>query len=211
MHIIQIWTIGAWKGAQERSGKPCSCYLVHSHAFYKEWANISRKCVGIVNHKRVAYWVNNYTKMKYMLGKHDAWCGAMVWPHRALVKMSSCTPFIKRTITKEVSWFRGGNHQDWRGIQISFVLCPRVFFYDEHTTCKSLCSNLAFFRAHLPYLGDYVHFLGINGHNSNSNNRCMKRCTRTVWKTMLMLFGTFSCLLQGMGRYFKEMCGNSQP
>jgi hypothetical protein len=35
MHIIQIRTIGAWKGAQERSGKPCSCYLVNSHAFYK--------------------------------------------------------------------------------------------------------------------------------------------------------------------------------
>ena len=128
MHIIQIRTISAWKGAQERSGKPCSCYLVHSHAFYKEWADISRKCVAIVNHKRVVYWVNNYTKMKYMLGKHDAWCGAMVWPHRALVKMSSCTPFIKRTITEEVSWFRGGNHQDWRGIQISLVLCPHVFF-----------------------------------------------------------------------------------
>ena len=26
-----------------------------------------------------------YTKIKYMLGKHDAWHGAMVWPHRALV------------------------------------------------------------------------------------------------------------------------------
>ena len=56
--------------------------------------------------------------MKYMLGKHDAWRGAMVWPHHALVKfenvilMSSCTPFINRTITEEVSWFRGENHQD---------------------------------------------------------------------------------------------------
>ena len=39
----------------------------------------------------------------------------------------------------------------------------------------------------------------------------MKRCKRTVWKTMLVLFSTFSCLLQWMGRYFKEMCGNSQP
>ena len=123
MDIIQIRIIGAWKGAQERSGKPSSCYLVHPHAFYNEWADISRKCVAIVNHKRVVYWVNNYTKMKYMLGKHDAWCGAMVWPHRALVKMSSCTPFIKRTITEEVSWFRGGNHQDWRGSKfpLSFV------------------------------------------------------------------------------------------
>ena len=86
MHIIQIQTIGAWKGAQEQSGKPCSCYLVHSHAFYKEWEDISRKCVAIINHKRVVDWVNNYTKMKYMLGKHDAWLGAMVWPHCALVK-----------------------------------------------------------------------------------------------------------------------------
>jgi hypothetical protein len=32
-----------------------------------------------------------------------------------------------------------------------------------------------------------------------------------VWKTMLVLFSKFSCLLQGMGRYFDEMCGNSQP
>ena len=59
-----------------------------------------------------------YTKMKYMLGKHDAWHGPMVGPHRALVKfeniflMSSCTPFINQTITEEVPWLRGGNHQD---------------------------------------------------------------------------------------------------
>ena len=127
MHRIQIRTIGAWKGAQEQSGKPCSCYLVHSHAFYKEWADISRNCVVIVNHNASFTRLTTIQKMKHMVGKHDAWRGAMVWPHRALVKMSSCTPFIKRTITEEVSWFRGGNHQDWRRIQISFVLCPRVF------------------------------------------------------------------------------------
>ena len=88
MHIIQIRTIGAWKGAQERSGKPCSCYLVHSHAFYKEWADISRKCVAIVNHKRVVYWVNNYTKNEINAWKtwRLLWC-AMVWPHHALVKI----------------------------------------------------------------------------------------------------------------------------
>ena len=85
------------------------------------------------------------------------------------------------------------------------------FSNDQHTASNATCSNLTFSRAHLPYLGDYVHFLSINGNNSNSNNRSMKRCTRTVWKTMLVLFSTFSCLLQGMGRYFKEMCGNSQP
>ena len=125
--------------------------------------------------------------------------------------MSSCTPFINRTISEEVSCFREGNHQDWRGIQISVLVCHSVFSNDQHTASNATCSNLTLFRVHLPYLGDYVHFLGINAHNSNSNNRCMKGCTRTVWKTMLVLFSTFSCLLQGMGRYFKEMCGNSQP
>ena len=39
----------------------------------------------------------------------------------------------------------------------------------------------------------------------------MKACTRTTWKMMLVPFSKFSRLLQGMGRYFKEMCGNSQP
>ena len=86
MHIIQIQTIDAWKGAQERSGKPYSWYLVISQAFYKEWAEISMECVAIVNHKRVIYWVINYRTMKYVLEKHDGWHGAMVWPHRALVK-----------------------------------------------------------------------------------------------------------------------------
>ena len=186
MHIIQIRTIGAWKGAQERSGKPCSCYLVHSHAFYKEWADISRKCVAIVNHKHVVYWVNNYTKMKYMLGKYDAWCGAMVWPHRALVKIWECFPYVVMHAFHKSNHHRGsfmvsrGKSPRLKGVQISFVLCPRVFFYDEHTTCKSPCSNLALFRVHLPYLGDYVHFLGINAHNSSSNNRCIKGSTRTA-------------------------------
>ena len=45
-----------------------------------------KEMCGNSQHKRIIYWVNNYTKMKYMLGKHDAWHGAMVWPHRALVK-----------------------------------------------------------------------------------------------------------------------------
>ena len=40
----------------------------------------------LVNHKRVVYWVINYRKMKYVLEKHDAWHGAMVWLHYALVK-----------------------------------------------------------------------------------------------------------------------------
>ena len=66
--------------------KPYSWYLVIYQAFYKEWAEISMECVAIVNHKRVIYSVINYRTMKYVLEKHDGWHGAMVWPHRALVK-----------------------------------------------------------------------------------------------------------------------------
>ena len=86
MHIIQIQTIGAWKGAQERSGKTILVVFSNFSSFYKEWAEISMECVAIVNHKRVIYWVINYRTMKYVLERHDAWHGAMVWPHRALVK-----------------------------------------------------------------------------------------------------------------------------
>ena len=32
--------------------------------------------------------------MKYMVGKHDAWLGAMVWPHHALVKIGECFPYV---------------------------------------------------------------------------------------------------------------------
>ena len=77
----------------------------------------TRICVARVNSKCVVYWFFNYRKMKYMLEKHDAWHGAIVWPHHVLVKfekvwlMSSCTPFINRTITEEDSWFREGSHQ----------------------------------------------------------------------------------------------------
>jgi hypothetical protein len=135
MHIIQIRTIDAWKGVQERSRKPCSCYLVHSHAFYKEWADISWKCVTIVNHKRVIYWVNNYTKMKCMLGKHDAWHGARVWPHRALVKIWEGLAYVIVQALHKSNHHRGsfmvsrGKSPRLKGpgIQISFLVCHLVF------------------------------------------------------------------------------------
>ena len=155
--------------------------------------------------------------MKHMVRKHDAWRGAIVWPHHALVKIGECFPYVVMHAFHKSNHHRGsfmvsrGKSPRLKGggskSPLSFV--HEFFSYDEHTTCKSPCSNLALFRVHLPYLGDYVHFGGINAHNSSSNNRCMKWCTRTAWKTMLVLFSTFSCLLQGMGRYFKEMCGNS--
>ena len=64
MHIIQVQTIGAGKGAQEWPGKPCSCHLVNSHAFYKEWTDISMKCVAIVNHKCLFIGFSTIEKMK---------------------------------------------------------------------------------------------------------------------------------------------------
>ena len=153
-----------------------------------------------------------------MLKKHDPWHGAMVWPHHALVKISEGLAYVVMHALHKSNHHRGsfmvsrGKSPRLKGGPN--FLCPlsTSFFYDEHTTCKSPCSNLALFRVHLPYLGDYVHFLGINGHNSNSNNWCMKACTRTTWKRMLLPFSKFSCLLQGIiDRYFNEICGNSQP
>ena len=155
--------------------------------------------------------------MKHMVGKHDAWRGAMVWPHHAQVKIWEGLAYVVRHALHKSNHHRGsfmvsrGKSPRLKG-DPNF-LCPlsMSFFYDEHTPCKSPCSNLALSRVHLPYLGDYVHFLGINAHNSSSNNRCMKGCTRTAWKTMHVPFSKFSCLSQGMGRYFDETCGNSQP
>ena len=141
----------------------------------------------------------------------------MVWPHHALVKIWECYPYVV------MHAFHKSNHQQGSSM-VSRGKSPRLkgdpnflcplsisFLYDEHTPCKSPRSNLTLFRVHLPYLGDYFYSLGINAHNSNSNNWCMKRCTRTVWKIMIVLFSKFSCLLQGMDRCFDEMCGNSQP
>ena len=123
-------------------------------------------------HKRVhKYGLENHAraiqKMKHMVGKHDTLCGAMVWPHHALVKIRECFPYVvMRAFHKtnhhqrkfhgfegEITKIEGGSK-----FPLSFV---HGFFYDEHTTCKSPCSNLALFRVHLPYLGDYVHFLGM--------------------------------------------------
>ena len=126
--------------------------------------------------------------------------------------MSLYTLFVNRTITKgsfggfdrEITKFEGESK-----VPSSFVL--EFFFYDQHTPYNAPCSNLALFRANLLYLGSYVHFLGINAHNSISHNRSMKKCTKTVWKIMLLVFTKFACLLRGMGGDFKDMCGKSQP
>ena len=78
---------------------------------------------------------------------------------------------------------------------LSFVL--EFFFYGEHRTCKSPCSNLALFRVHLQYLGCYVHFVGINSCNSNSNNRCMKGAQEWSGKPCL-------CYLVHSHAFYKE-------
>ena len=43
---------------------------------------------GLENHACVIQ------KMKHMVGKHDTLCGAMVWPHHALVKIGECFPYV---------------------------------------------------------------------------------------------------------------------
>ena len=85
MHIIQIQTIGAWKGAQERSGKTIFMVFSNFSSLLQGMGRDFKECVTIVNPKHVIYWVINYRTMKYVLEKHDGWHGAMVWPHRALV------------------------------------------------------------------------------------------------------------------------------
>ena len=139
MHIIQIQTIGAWKGAQNRSGKPCSCYLLNSHAFYKEWAEISRICVARVNHQHVVYLFFNYRKIKYMLEKHDAWHGAMVWPHHALVKIREGLAYVVMHALHK------SNHHRWR-FMVSRGKSPRLkgnpnLLRPSPLRCLTLCSS----------------------------------------------------------------------
>ena len=112
--------------------------------------------------------------------------------------MSSCTPFINRTITQEGPCFQEGKSQRLKGNpnfrpSLSFSFFPTINIPPQMQRVQIW----HFSRAHLPYLGDYVHFLSINGHNSNLNNRCMKRCTRTVWKPC-------SCYLVHSHGFYKE-------
>ena len=152
-----------------------------------------------------------------MLKKHDAWHGAMLWPHHALVKIWEGLAYVVMHALHKSNHHRGssmlsrGKSPRLKG-NTNFRPSVSFSFFFQRSTYRLKCNMFKFdiSQAHLPYLGDYVHFLGINGHNSNSYNRCMKRCTRMVWKTMLVLFSTLWCLLQGMGRYLKEKCGNSQ-
>ena len=100
------------------------------------WRDISTiECVAIYSQpKCVIYWVINYRKwnkcLKNMTPGMVPWYGLTVpWLKAEKVWfMSSCTPFINRTIIEEVQCFREGNHQDWRGIQISVLVCHSVFF-----------------------------------------------------------------------------------
>ena len=57
-----------------------SCLLQGMDRYFDEMCGNSQP-------QTFVYWVFNYKKMKQMLEKHDAWHGAMVWPHHALVKI----------------------------------------------------------------------------------------------------------------------------
>ena len=125
-----------------------------------------------------------YTKMKYMLGKtwHLVWCHGMTSPCPG--KNAIMHAFHKTNHHRGSFMVSRGKSPRLKGDPNFLCSLSMSFFYDEHTTCKSPCSNFALFWVHLPYLGDYVHFLSINSHNSSSNSRCMKGSTRTAWKTM---------------------------
>ena len=53
-----------------------------------------------------------------MDGKHDAWRGAMVWPHHAVVKIGECFPYVVMRAFHKSNQHRGslmvsrGNQQD---------------------------------------------------------------------------------------------------
>src|SRR3954464_14045281 len=67
-------------------------------------------------------------KIKHMAGKHDAWIGAMVWPHHALVKIGECFPCVVMCAFHKSNHHRGsymvsrGKSPRLKGVQISFVL-----------------------------------------------------------------------------------------
>ena len=118
--------------------KPYSWYLVVSQAFYKEWAEISMECVAMVNHERVIYWVINYRKkwnkcLKNMTAGMVPWYDlTMPWlKFEKVWLMSSCTPFINRTITEEVPSFRKGKSPRLKGNpnfrpSLSFSFFPTI-------------------------------------------------------------------------------------
>ena len=47
--------------------------------------------------------------MKHMVGKHDAWRGAMVWPHHALVKISEGLAYVVMHALHKSNHHRGSS------------------------------------------------------------------------------------------------------
>ena len=115
----------------------CSCHLVNSHAFYKEWIDILMKCVVIVNHK--CLFVGFSTIEKWNKCLKNLTPGMVPWydltmPWKKIDKvllMSSCTPFINWTSTKEVPCFREGKSPRLKGNpnfrpSLSFSVFPTI-------------------------------------------------------------------------------------
>ena len=124
--------------------KPYSWYLVISQAFYKEWAEISMEWTTNASFTGLSTIEQRNMCLKNMTVGMVPWYGLTVpWLKAEKVWfMSSCTPFINRTITEEVPCFREGNHQDWRGIQISVLVCHSVFF--QQLTYRLKCKVFKF-------------------------------------------------------------------
>ena len=150
MHIIQIQTIGAWKCAQERPGKTI---LVVFSNFSSLLQGMGRDFNGMrgnsqpQTHLLLGYqlYIEQWNMcLTNMTAGMVPWYGLTVpWLKAEKVWfMSSCTPFINQTITEEVPCFREGNHQDWRGIQISVLVCHSVFF--QRSTYRLKCNVFKF-------------------------------------------------------------------
>ena len=142
----------------------------------------------------------------------------MVWPQQSMVifwEGSANCRYTRCSQTepsqKEVLVVSRGKSPSLKGNPKFLRRLSLSFFYDHHRPYHARCSNLALFRSNLLYLGRYVHFLGINAINSISHNRSMKKCTKTVWKIMFVVFINFSCLSRRMRWGFKDMCGKSRP
>ena len=145
--------------------------LVPFSKFSRTLQGISRyfdEMCGNSEPQMFVYWVFNYRKNEINAWKtwRLLWC-AMVWPHHALVKIWEVLAYVvmhalhRSNHHQRSSMLSRGKSPRLKGNPNFLRSLPWSFFYDEHTPCKSPCSNLAFFRTHLPYLGDYVHFLSI--------------------------------------------------
>ena len=137
-----------------------SCLLQGMDRYFDEMCGNSQPQMFV-------YWVFTYRKMEINAWKtwRLAWYHCMASPclGKNLGRFGLCRHAHPSQIEPSLRKFHAFEREITKieGESKFSSFFALEFFCDEHAPCKSPCSNLAFFRAHLPYLGDYVHFLGI--------------------------------------------------